>query len=255
MLSQPEYLLVSGYDTPSIAEGATAPSVVDSARGKLVIVQLFGGYDWLHGMIPKSDYDAFVDLRTTESNGTIATDRANLIEIGDYYMSDVFSAFAPFAPTGNLKVFNGVGGSWHSRDHDAAQRQMSSFSDTTDVYDEGIVGHLIRTERDSANAISLGAGSPNVYRGGNYIAIGSNGAQIRNADGGIQTADRERYLSVLRGLAASRQYPADSGGVFRAAAKIDEVATASKSRGGRDGAGYNLADRLAFLKDLMDSDV
>lgn len=71
----------------------------------------------------------------------------------------------------------------------------------------------------------------------------------------MSTPDRERYVAELRTLVSTRAYPGDSASVFRDAIKINDVAAASKARGGRDGAGYSLAERFAFLRDLVDSDV
>jgi hypothetical protein len=171
VLSQPEYLMVSGYDRASVSADAGGASPLSSARGKLVIVQMYGGYDWLHGVIPKADYDLFARGRTTVTNGTIATDLSRLIDLGDYYLSSDFAPYAPYALSGDLKIFNGVGGAWHSSDHNAAQHQMTSFSDTTDIFDDGIVGRLAMNERDSSKVVALDAGSPDLYRSGNHISI------------------------------------------------------------------------------------
>jgi hypothetical protein len=76
-----------------------------------------------------------------------------------------------------------------------------------------------------------------------------------NAEGSVTANDRTRYVAALRSLVSSRAYPAESAGVFRDAIKINDVAVASRARGGRDGSGQVLADRLAFARDLMDGGV
>lgn len=86
MLSQPEYILKSGYDNPTIPS-ATMPSRLDSASGKLIIIELPGGYDWLHGIIKKADYPYYNQLRTDLTGTTIAHTESSLIDIGNYYMS------------------------------------------------------------------------------------------------------------------------------------------------------------------------
>jgi hypothetical protein len=71
MLSQPEYILKSGYDNPTITN-TSMPSQLDAASGSLIIIELPGGYDWLHGIIRKSDYSYYNQLRTDLTGTTIA---------------------------------------------------------------------------------------------------------------------------------------------------------------------------------------
>jgi hypothetical protein len=51
-LTQPEFVLQTGIDRPIVNE-TLAQSVLSNATGKLLLVELGGGYDWLHGVIPK----------------------------------------------------------------------------------------------------------------------------------------------------------------------------------------------------------
>ena len=55
----------------------------------------------------------------------------------------------------NLRIFNRVGTFQHSRDHDAAQKQSTSYSSTTLYEDDGAFGHIVKTEAEGTNTISL----------------------------------------------------------------------------------------------------
>lgn len=64
---------------------------------------------------------------------------------------------------GNLKIFNRVGTSLHSRDHDQAQRQMVSI-DNTVTGGKGILGALSEFDPDSSNIYVMGNKQPNILQ-------------------------------------------------------------------------------------------
>lgn len=66
IVSQPEYVLKSGVDMPEIPQSSEKSSLQTSS-GKLIIIELPGGYDWLHGVIRKTDYPYYQYIRSTES--------------------------------------------------------------------------------------------------------------------------------------------------------------------------------------------
>ena len=85
MVSQPEYVLKSGVDMPEIPQSSEKSSLQTSS-GKLIIIELPGGYDWLHGVVRKTDYPYYQHIRSTDS-GSIAIARENLVDIGEYYLN------------------------------------------------------------------------------------------------------------------------------------------------------------------------
>lgn len=63
VLAQPEYVIQTGYDLPAASSGGNY-SPISGSSGKLIVVELGGGYDWLHGVIPKNEYSEYVAKRT-----------------------------------------------------------------------------------------------------------------------------------------------------------------------------------------------
>ena len=141
-LASPEFILQSGYDAAPLVE-ITGQSPVSSTNNKLVFIELGGGYDWLHGIIPKDQYSTYQSLRTN-SSGTIAIAPENLTDLGDFYMNNALAFSGASGPSlkslydsNNLRIFNRVGTFKHSRDHDAAQKQGTSYENTTLSEDDG----------------------------------------------------------------------------------------------------------------------
>lgn len=219
-------------------------------------MELGGGYDWLHGIVPKSEYSDYVSLRTI-TGGTIAIDLPRMTDLGDFYMNNALAygsggtipSLKSLYDSNNLRIFNRVGTTNHSRDHDQAQKKITSFESTTLSNVDGFFGRLITTEPLSENTISLSGKRPNVYRGGRYINIGPSGAIFSNNY--LSTNDRNAHLDALRNIIRTRSYPDNTADLFRAAARVDEIAQASKSAGGPDGAGYGNVNQLKFLKTLL----
>lgn len=57
------------------------PSKIENATGALIVVELPGGYDWLNGIISKSDYTNYQAARTNASGETIAQSLTGLVDI------------------------------------------------------------------------------------------------------------------------------------------------------------------------------
>jgi hypothetical protein len=210
----------------------------------------------LHGIIQKDQYPTYQALRTN-SSGTIAIAPQNLTDLGDFYMNNALAYSGVSGPSlkslydsNNLRIFNRTGTSKHSRDHDAAQKQSTSYSNTTVYEDDGAFGHIVKSEADGSNTISLSGKRPNIFRNGNYINIGPSGAQFTNY-APITTAEKTNQLNLFRDILMSRTYPGLTGGVFKNAAKIDTVATTSVSRGGPNGSGYGNVNNFTFLRSLL----
>ena len=85
IVSQPEYILKSGVDMPEIPQ-SSEQSTLKTSSGKLIIIELPGGYDWLHGVIRKTDYPYYQHIRSADS-GSIAQAQENLVDIGEYYLN------------------------------------------------------------------------------------------------------------------------------------------------------------------------
>ncbi len=165
MVTQPEYILKSGVDIPEIPK-SSEPTSIESATGKLIIIELPGGYDWLHGLVKKSDYPYYSYIRTVAS-GSIASSPENLVDIGDYYLNPYLAysggniangpAFIDLLDQGYLKIFDRVGTPLHSRNHDEAQQKMASIDNTArNAAGIGIIGELTAYEPDALNTVVLG---------------------------------------------------------------------------------------------------
>lgn len=177
VLSQPEFVLQTGYDVPSgTSIGGISP--ISSAQSKLLIVELGGGYDWLHGVIPKNEHSQYVAKRTLATGSGIALDTGRLTDIGDYYLNNSIAygsggsaSFKSLWDSNNLRIFNRVGTTKHSRDHDAAAKQIASYNDTTESDADGVFGRIVKNGGNSIDVISLGNRRPNVFRSGRYANI------------------------------------------------------------------------------------
>jgi len=118
--------------------------------------------------------------------------------------------------------------------------------------DDGAFGHIIKTEMEQSNTISLSGKRPNIFRNGNYINIGPSGATFTNY-APIATTEKINQLNLFRDVFASRTYPGTTHGVFKNAAKIDEVAAISVANGGPNGSGWGNASNFSFLQSLLSS--
>lgn len=177
VLSQPEYVLQTGYDVaPETSMGGISP--ISSAGGKLLIVELGGGYDWLHGVIPKNEYAEYASKRTLATGSGIALDAGRLTDLGEYYLNNSIAygsggsaSFKSLWDSNNLRIFNRVGTTKHSRDHDAAAKQIASYNNTTDADADGVFGRIVKNGGNSIDVISLGNRRPNAFRSGRYANI------------------------------------------------------------------------------------
>lgn len=88
-MSQPEYVLLSGYDLP-MSTDTTDQHFLDNITGKLFFVELYGGNDHMTGIIPKDEYSTYLDYRTNQT-GSIAITGTGLVDIGDFYMNSALA--------------------------------------------------------------------------------------------------------------------------------------------------------------------
>lgn len=217
-------MLQTGYDVPPVTQGS-AQTPLSSSDSKLVFVELPGGYDWLHGVIPKDEYTQYVTNRTTAS-GTMAMDLPRLTDLdptnpNGFYLNNAIAygsggaaSFKSLFDSNNLRIFNRVGTPKHSRDHDAAQKQITSYGDTTLSDADGVFGQMIRNHSDDMDTISLTGRRPNVFRNGRYVNIGPSGA-IFSHPRGAASLEGVQELSTVRSILAARSYPGSVAGLFK----------------------------------------
>lgn len=89
LLSQPEYVLLHGYDRPTEID-SSEQHFLDNITGKLFFVELYGGNDYLTSIIPKDEYSTYLDYRSNQS-GSIAITGTGLVDIGDFYMNSALA--------------------------------------------------------------------------------------------------------------------------------------------------------------------
>lgn len=143
ILSQPEYVLLRGYDAATSIDTNTNHQF-DSESSKLIFIELYGGNDYLSSIVPKDEYATYLNYRTS-SSGSIALSGSDLTDLdSNYYMNTALAygsggtGFKSLYDEGSLKLFNRVGTYQHSQDHDAAAKQMTSYNNTTFANAEGL---------------------------------------------------------------------------------------------------------------------
>ena len=219
VLSQPEFVIQSGYDRATDAQ-SSAPTPLSGSNSKLLFVELGGGYDWLHGVVPKDEYSDYISKRTIGS-GTIAIDLPRMTDLGDFYLNNAIAygsggsaSFKSLYDSNNLRIFNRVGTPEHSRDHDAAQKQIASYDSTTFADADGVFGHMIKSHPEDMDTISLTGRRPNVFRNGRYVNIGPSGAIFAHPRG-ANSLEGIQELSTVRSILNTRIYPASTAGLFK----------------------------------------
>ncbi|GAB0174409.1 MAG: hypothetical protein HHAS10_02880 [Candidatus Altimarinota bacterium] len=257
MLSQPEYVLLRGYDIP-IIENPNETKFLDSIKGKIFFIELYGGNDYMTSIIPKDEYSTYLDYRSN-SSGSIAISGTGLVDIGNFYMNSALAygnsgatGFKDLYDQGYLKIFNRVGGYKHSNDHDAAAKQISSYDSTTSAFSEGVFGHLVKNELESSHTISLGAKLPNVYRAGHYVNLGGNIILTNPLDSGGQW---KSHMDTMVTITKNRVYPADTRNLFQDAGKISEIGKISVAQGGAPGASGDMNSVFNFAKVLINNNI
>ncbi|MBP9779822.1 DUF1800 family protein, partial [Candidatus Gracilibacteria bacterium] len=255
LLSQPEYVLLRGADIPTTIETGE-DRLLDSITGNLFFIELYGGNDYLSSIIPKDEYNTYLDYRTNQS-GSIAITGNGLVDIGNFYMNSALAygsggtpGFKSLFDAGYLKIFNRVGAYEHSQDHDAAAKQISSYSNTTDATDEGLFGHLVRKEFESSHTISLGAKLPNIYRGGRYMNLGGNVILNNPLNNSMSS-----HMTLLSQLVQLRQFPGNTRSLFQDAGRISDIAKLSLAQGGPSGANGDMNNIFKFSKVLLNNNI
>lgn len=241
MLVQPEFMLQSGFDA-AVTPPGTGNTPINNAASKLVMIELYGWYDWMNGIIPKSDFNYYQDIRKD-----LSITGSNLIDLGSVYMNKSLEALKPFYDSGELRIVNRVGAPNHSRWHDTAAIQISSQKALQTVGTPGMIGELIKNESNPLNHIVLWSGNPPIYTNGKFINIWGNSILYKNNVSGT-TAEKTYQISTLRNVLNARTYPATSSAVFKNSLTLDDV-----GRSGQETTGYTLSGRLNFTHNLMNN--
>ena len=224
ILSSPEFLIQSGYTNPaqnSVGNG----SVFGNNNGKLVIVRLGGGLDWLSVMVPKDEYSF---LSSKRAAGMLPT--TELIDLGDYYLNKSMSGLAALYDSNNVRFVNRIGVERHSRDHDAATNMTSTKDNQAGIDAQGFFGKMIENEFDASNTIVLSTEKPSIFQGGKYLNIGASAANMQRYSG-MSAAENNLFLSLVRsGYMTRTDFPDKTQRTFQDVVKIDDIARASAAQ-------------------------
>ncbi|NDK07809.1 DUF1800 family protein [Candidatus Gracilibacteria bacterium] len=240
MLTQPEYIMLSGYDQAETIENSGSNPINDASK-KLIMIELYGGYDWMNGVIPKSDFAYYQNIR-----GGLAIDPSNLVDLGSVYLNKNLEKLKPYYDNGELRIVNRVGAPSHSRGHDTAAIQVASQKALQTVGTPGLIGELIKNESNYLNNIVLGTSRPPIYTNGRYINIGGSSIMYKNNLSTLNTAEKTQQVNSLRNILKNRNYPLTTKTVFNNSTILDDVA-----KSGQESVGYTLSGRLNFTNNLM----
>ncbi len=243
LLTQPEFLLLSGYKKESSIGGWLGNTQITDNSKKLIMIELYGGYDWINGVIPKNEYEYYSNIR-----GSLAYKKEDLIDLGDFYLNTAFESFKPFYDAWDLRIVNRVWTPNHSRWHDTAAIQVASQKALQTVATPWLIGELIKNDTNPLNHIVLGTNRPPIYTNGNYINIGGNSILYNNPVWGTTSSEKQYQLSVLKNILNTREYPGNSINNFKNSVTLDSVASS-----GQSSVWYTLATRLNFTKNLIDN--
>jgi uncharacterized protein (DUF1501 family)/uncharacterized protein (DUF1800 family) len=242
LLIQPEYVLQSGYDVPSLNNDVQT-SFYDNDN-KLIIVKFAGWLDWLHAVIPKDEYPSYIEKR--EDWAITGTWIVSLND--DYYINSSLSDFKDLFDTGDLKLINRIGTPDHSRWHDSASRKMASVYNEYGSDADGIIGHFIKNE-DPLKTLTLWR-SGYEFRWGQTLNVWSDG--LYRISDSTNTDFRLHTIDTIKDIYNTRTYPENLDFIFKNWVSIASVAEASVWNGWRSGAGYNMTDNFAFAETLFD---
>lgn len=250
MLVQPEFLMLSGYDAPFESD-PQSNSLIPKSDSKLIFVELYGGYDWLNAIVPKSEYAWDYQVK----RGVMAHPIENLIDLWEYYINKSYEPFVGLFQSGDLKIINRVWAPNHSRGHDTAAIQIASKNGSQIYQTPGLIGDIISWETDPTKHVVLGTSKPNIYTNGRYLNIWGNSAIYKNNLGPQNTDEKNYQISTVKNILSERVYPGSTTSLFKNSIAVDKVWTDSKASWWQEGSGNNLKQRFAFLGSLINNDV
>jgi len=243
LLSQPEFLLLSWYDKESSWISNSWNTQINDSSKKLIMIELYGWYDWINGVIPKNEYEYYSQIRWWMSYN-----KSDLLEFWDFYINKSFESFQSFYDSWDLRIVNKVWTPNHSRWHDTAAIQVASQKALQTVWTPGLIWEFIKNDTNPLNHIVLWTNRPAIYTNGNYINIWWSSILYRNTVWGTTNSEKEYQMSVLKNILNTREYPWDTVNNFKNSITLDAVGTSWQSS-----VWYTLATRLNFTKSLIDN--
>lgn len=244
MLVQPEFLIQSWYDLPTETPWLWN-TPINNKNSKLIMVELYGWYDWLNWIIPKNNLSYYNEIRWN-----LAINTQDLIDLWDFYLNKTFESFKPFYDSGDLRIINKVWTPSHSRWHDTAAIQVASQKALQTVWTPWLIGELIKNETDPLNHIVLWTNKPPIYTNWNYINIGWGSILYKNNVWWTTTAEKNYQISTLKNILNSRNYPVLTWNNFKNSITLDTVWNSWQSS-----VWYTLSWRLNFTKNLINNNL
>lgn len=246
MLNFPEYILQSGYNSDESVVSEWEEFYTND--NKIVFIKAWGWLDWLHAIVPKEDYQEYLDLRW--SWALVWTGLTSLND--DLYINSSLKPFTNLYDSNNLRVINRVWTPDHSRGHDSASRKVTSLNNLYGE-DDWIFGHFIKNEDSSKTIVLNWSTKPLIFRWGRYMWIGWDATFIINYSyNPISWDEREYKVNVLKELLENRDYSGSYWNTFVNSSVIDSVAKKSVENWWRWWSWYNMEQRFAFLESLYD---
>ena len=245
LLSQPEYVLQSGFDAPSQVEWSNEGFYNND--NKLIFVYFGGWMDWLHAVVPKNEYPQYLEKRLTG-----ALTWTGLIELDDEnYINSSLTEFKDLYDSGDLKVINRVWTPEHSRWHDSAKRMMTSLNNEYSSDGMGIVWNFIQDE-DPLKTLVLNKGGVE-FRGWKSLNIWSDG--LYRITDKTNNDFKVHKISILKDIYLNRTYPNNLDFIFANWVHVASVAETSAANGWRSWAWYNMSDNFSFAENLFDAGI
>lgn len=247
MISQPEYILQSWYKEENISENNEKKGFIDN-DSKLIIIKAGWWLDSLHAIIPKEEYETYLEYRW---DWALIGDEIISLN-NEYYLNSKLAPFKNLFDSWNLKIINRVWTPAHSRAHDWASQKITSVNNVLNVQDDWIIWHFIKDE-PFEKTIVMGSYRPLIFRWWNYLNIWSN-AYFRITDS-TNNNFRNYKRDFLVDLLENRNYPWNSESVFKNSVTINNVALNSVNNWWRAWAWFNMIDNFTFLEAIFDTDV
>lgn len=242
MLIQPEFMMISWYDLPTSLENSWTTQINDETK-KLIMIELYGWYDWINWIIPKTWFDYYNQIRWG-----LAINEENLIDLWEVYLNKNLESFKPYFDSWELRIVNRVWTPNHSRWHDTAAIQVASQKALQTVWTPGLIWELIKNETNPLNHIVLWTNKPPIYTNWKYINIGWWSILYKNNISGTTQAEKDYQILTIKRILNSRQYPEKTTSNFTNSITLDTVWNTWQSS-----VWSSLNSRLNFTKWLIEN--
>lgn len=248
IMTVPEFILNSWLN--KAPDNLSETSFLNSTNSKLIMVNLWWGYDYLNNFISKKNLNDMQSIRPT-LNKKIDT----LVETWDFYMENHIAYGTGWAnwlkylyDNDYLRLFNRTGTKDHSRDHDQASKAVQSCDGFTINNVDGTFGKFIKNEAPS-NTMVIGNSKPYTLRNWKYINIWSSGNVLNNEK--LSWDKKTQMLNVIRNIWVSKQYPGNTYWTFKDAVTIDQIWVTAKLNTPRDWAWNGNTQNYEFIKAML----